>query len=97
MDLLTLKGHYHALVNAQQLNTVDEIENENEEKSEGQSYEALCNMRCKGHCRVSWDLIFYLNFVDCLSLPLPPGHISFSSFWGFSIFIASMFLNSYCQ
>jgi ABC-type transport system involved in cytochrome bd biosynthesis fused ATPase/permease subunit len=34
MDLLALKGHYHALVNAQQLDTVDEMENENEE-SEG--------------------------------------------------------------
>lgn len=43
MDLLDLRGHYHALVNAQQLNAIDEIENENEDKSEGQSYEALCN------------------------------------------------------
>lgn len=37
MDLLGLRGHYHALVNAQQLNSIDEIENENEDKSEGQS------------------------------------------------------------
>jgi ABC-type transport system involved in cytochrome bd biosynthesis fused ATPase/permease subunit len=35
MDLLALKGHYHALVNAQQLNTIDEMENKNEENSEG--------------------------------------------------------------
>jgi ABC-type multidrug transport system ATPase subunit len=39
-ELLALEGHYHALVNAQQLNTVDEMENEDEE-SEGQSYEIL--------------------------------------------------------
>lgn len=36
-DLMALKGHYHALVNAQQLNTVDEMENGHEEESEGQS------------------------------------------------------------
>ncbi|PNF43401.1 Multidrug resistance protein 1 [Cryptotermes secundus] len=35
MDLLGLRGHYHALVNAQQLNAIDEIENKNEDKSEG--------------------------------------------------------------
>lgn len=46
VDLLAMKGHYHALVNAQQLNTIDEMEYENEEEAEGESYDALCN-RCK--------------------------------------------------
>jgi ATP-binding cassette subfamily B (MDR/TAP) protein 1 len=57
VDLLALNGHYHALVNAQQLNTIDEMEFENEEKSEGQSYEALCNMSSKGYCRFPWESI----------------------------------------
>lgn len=35
-DLMALKGHYHALVTAQHLNTVDEMEN-GHEGSEGQS------------------------------------------------------------
>jgi ABC-type multidrug transport system fused ATPase/permease subunit len=38
MDLMALKGHYHALVNAQKLNTVDEMKNGHEEESEGQSH-----------------------------------------------------------
>jgi ABC-type multidrug transport system ATPase subunit len=60
-ELLALKGNYHFLVNAQQLNTVDEMESENEE-SEGQ--------------------VLVTHF--------------FSSLWGFSIFIASMFSYSCC-
>jgi hypothetical protein len=36
---MTLKGHYHALVTAQQLNTIDEMEDGHEEESEGQSHE----------------------------------------------------------
>jgi ABC-type multidrug transport system fused ATPase/permease subunit len=39
VDLLALKGRYHAMINAQQLNSTEEIEHENEEESEGQSYE----------------------------------------------------------
>jgi ABC-type multidrug transport system ATPase subunit len=50
VELLALKGHYNALVNAQQLNTIDEMEYEDKEKSEGQSYEALCNVRSKSYC-----------------------------------------------
>jgi ABC-type multidrug transport system ATPase subunit len=88
MDLLALKGHYHALVSAQQLNIADGMENEDEE-SEGQSYETY-NMKCKRHCIVPWGAILYLHSDDCIPL-LPKSPISFSSLWGFYNFIASMF------
>jgi ATP-binding cassette subfamily B (MDR/TAP) protein 1 len=59
VELLALNGHYSALVNAQQLNTIDEMEYENEGKSEGQSCEALCNVRSKRYCRIPWESILY--------------------------------------
>lgn len=40
-ELLALKGHYHALVTAQQLNKIDEMENENEEESEDKAHKKL--------------------------------------------------------
>jgi hypothetical protein len=39
MELLALSGHYHALVTAQQLNTIDEMENRNEDESGGQLFD----------------------------------------------------------
>ncbi|XP_033609713.1 ATP-dependent translocase ABCB1 isoform X3 [Cryptotermes secundus] len=45
-ELLSLKGHYHALVSAQQLNIVDDMENENEE-SEGRVH-SLCQVLIPG-------------------------------------------------
>lgn len=41
VELLALKGHYHALVTAQQLNTINEMENENKEESEDQMQRKL--------------------------------------------------------
>jgi len=39
VELLAKKGHYHALVNAQHLNTIDEMENGNQKESEGLLFE----------------------------------------------------------
>lgn len=39
VELLEQKGHYHALVTAQHLNTIDETENGNKEESEGLLFE----------------------------------------------------------
>jgi len=38
-ELLAQKGHYHALVTAQHLNTIDGMENGNNEESEGWLFE----------------------------------------------------------
>lgn len=80
MELLSLKGHYHALVSAQQLNIVDDMENENVE-SEGQSYKTY-NMKCKRHCIFPWGEILYLNSGDCIAL-LPKSPICFFFCVGF--------------
>jgi hypothetical protein len=45
---MALKGHYYALVSAQQLNTVDEMENGNKEDYEGESCSKLCKMKFEG-------------------------------------------------
>lgn len=44
-ELFALKGHYHALVTAQQLNTIDEMENGNEEY-EGLLFEYFFSLFC---------------------------------------------------
>ena len=75
MELLALKGHYHALVNAQQLNTINEMENENKEESEG----LLCEQFfCLFFIKLSY---IYTSFVSvvCNCLLHQPPFFKFSS------------------
>lgn len=75
-ELLAQKGHYHALVTAQHLNTIDEMENGNEKESEGLFFKQL-------FCLFFIKLLYMYTFpvsVICNCLLHHPPLFKFSSY-----------------
>jgi hypothetical protein len=65
VELLAQKGHYHALVTAQHLNTIDGMENGNKNDSEGLVFEQFF---CLFFIKLSYIYTFPISVVcNCLT------------------------------
>jgi hypothetical protein len=69
VELLAQKGHYHALVTAQHLNKIDEMENGNEKESEGLLFEQFF---CLFFIQLSYIYTFPVSVVCNHLLYHPP-------------------------
>jgi len=68
-ELLAKKGHYHALVTAQHLNTIDGMENGNTKESEGLLFEQFF---CLFFIKLSYIYTFPVSVVHNCLLHHPP-------------------------
>lgn len=69
VELLAQKGHYHALVTAQHLNTIDEMDNEKQEESTGLFFEQFF---CLFFIKLSHIYTFPVSVVCNCLLRHPP-------------------------